>query len=90
MAYIDENKFRENLVLDPFGYTDIVKINIALERSTTDDAGVKHGKWAHIGGDEWCCTSCGEILTTEGSWDVPRKKYCYECGAQMDIKSKEI
>lgn len=51
---------------------------------TADVAEVKHGKWAHIGGDEWCCTNCGEVITTEGSWEAPTKKYCNECGAKMD------
>lgn len=45
---------------------------------------VKHGQWAHLGGDEWCCTECGNVITTEGSWEKPTKKYCNECGAKMD------
>ena len=40
--------------------------------------------WAHLGGDEWCCTACGFVITTEGSWDKPTKKYCEDCGAKMD------
>lgn len=43
-----------------------------------------HGRWAHIGGDEWCCSACGFVITTEGSWDKPTKKYCEDCGAKMD------
>lgn len=45
---------------------------------------VVHGRWAHLGGDEWCCSACGFVLTTEGSWDKPTKKYCEDCGAKMD------
>ena len=41
-------------------------------------------RWAHLGGDEWCCPVCGFVLTTEGSWDKPTKKYCEDCGAKMD------
>lgn len=26
-----------------------------------------HGRWAHLGGDEWCCSACGFVITTEGS-----------------------
>jgi hypothetical protein len=48
---------------------------------------VRHGEWKHLGGDEWCCTNCGEVVTTEGSWEKPTKKYCNECGAKMDGRS---
>ena len=27
---------------------------------------------------------CGFVITTEGSWDKPTKKYCEDCGAKMD------
>ena len=49
-----------------------------------DVAPVVHGRWAHIGGDEWCCPACGFVITTEGSWDKPTQKYCENCGAKMD------
>ena len=51
---------------------------------TADVAPVVHGRWAHLGGDEWCCSVCGFVITTEGSWDKPTKKYCEDCGAKMD------
>lgn len=51
---------------------------------TADVAPVVHGRWAHLGGDEWCCSACGFVITTEGSWDKPTKKYCEDCGAKMD------
>lgn len=43
-------------------------------------------KWVHLGGDEWCCSSCGNVIHTEGSWEKPGKKYCEECGAKMDLE----
>ena len=49
-----------------------------------DVAPVVHTRWAHLGGDEWCCPVCGFVITTEGSWDKPTKKYCEDCGAMMD------
>ena len=49
-----------------------------------DVAPVVHGWWTHLGGDEWCCSACGFVITTEGSWDKPTKKYCEDCGAKMD------
>lgn len=54
------------------------------EDPAADVAPVVHGRWAHLGGDEWCCSACGFVLTTEGSWDKPTKKYCEDCGAMMD------
>ena len=51
---------------------------------TADVAPVVHTRWAHLGGDEWCCPVCGFVITTEGSWDKPTKKYCEDCGAKMD------
>lgn len=49
-----------------------------------DVAPVVHGRWAHLGGGKWCCSACGFVITTEGSWDKPTKKYCEDCGAKMD------
>lgn len=51
---------------------------------TADVAPVVHGQWTHLGGDEWCCSACGFVITTEGSWDKPTKKCCEDCGAMMD------
>ena len=59
-------------------------IAIIENAPTVDAVEVVHAKWAHLGGDEWCCTACGEVIHTEGSWEKPDKKYCYECGAKMD------
>lgn len=61
-----------------------------LFRKKIDDAPVvdaepvRHGRWAHLGGDEWCCSHCSDVIHTEGSWEKPTKKYCSECGAKMD------
>jgi hypothetical protein len=55
-----------------------------------DVAPVVHGRWAHLGGDEWCCSACGFVITTEGSWDKPTKKHCEDCGARMDGDSDAL
>ena len=55
-----------------------------------DAAPVVHTRWAHLGGDEWCCPVCGFVITTEGSWDKPTKKYCEDCGAKMDGGNKNV
>lgn len=54
-----------------------------------DVSQVVYGRWEHLGGDEWCCSACGFVLTTEGSWDKPTKKYCEDCGAKMDGERKD-
>ncbi len=54
----------------------------------TDVAPVVHGRWVHLGGDEWCCSACNFVITTEGSWDKPTKKYCENCGAKMVAEVK--
>ena len=54
-----------------------------------DVAPVVTGRWEHLGGDEWCCSACGFVITTEGSWDKPTKKYCEDCGAKMDGERKD-
>jgi hypothetical protein len=44
------------------------------------------GEWRHLGGDEWCCTNCGYVVSTEGAWERPKeqgKDYCEHCGADM-------
>ena len=55
-----------------------------IRQPTIEDEPVKHGRWEHLGGDEWYCTNCGEVISTEGSWDKPTYKHCHECGAKMD------
>ena len=55
---------------------------------TVDVVPVVHGWWAHLGGDEWCCSACNFVITTEGSWDKPTKKYCENCGAKMVAEVK--
>ena len=57
--------------------------------SAADVAPVVRGRWEHLDGDEWCCSACGFVITTEGSWDKPTKKYCEDCGAMMDGERKD-
>lgn len=70
-------------ILNPSATMADVKRALADTRAA-DVAPVVHTRWAHIGGDEWCCPACGFVITTEGSWDKPTKKYCENCGAKMD------
>jgi hypothetical protein len=92
---IDANAFWESVSTDYWEHftqchttdqivlMEMVKENLA-EQPTVDAVEVVHGYWAHLGGDEWCCTACGEVIHTEGSWEKPSKKYCHECCAKMD------
>ena len=64
---------------------DAIKmISYAVYTPAADVAPVVYGRWVHLGGDEWCCSACGFVITTEGSWDKPTKKYCEDCGAKID------
>ena len=62
-------------------------IDLINNQPTVDAVPMVHGRWVHLGGDEWCCSVCGFVITTEGSWDKPTKKYCEDCGAKMEGES---
>ena len=66
------------------GSDGAMAMEIVASLPAADVAPVVHGRWEHLGGDEWCCSACGFVITTEGSWDKPTKKYCEDCGAKMD------
>ena len=72
-----ENSVAQNRMLS------IIQMDM-LKLPAADVAPVVHGRWMHLGGDEWCCSVCGFVITTEGSWDKPTRKYCEDCGAKMD------
>lgn len=71
------------------GSDGAMAMEIVASPPAADVAPVVYGQWAHLGGDEWCCSACGFVLTTEGSWDQPTKKYCEDCGAKMDSERKD-
>ena len=56
------------------------------KQPTVEVVPVVHAEWRHIGGDEWCCSECGNVISTEGSWEKPTGKFCEECGADMRKK----
>lgn len=56
---------------------------------TADVQEVRHGKWSHIGGEEWCCSCCGGIIFSEFSWEKPDGNYCADCGAKMDLEESD-
>ena len=62
-------------------------IDLINNQPTVDAVPMVHGRWVHLGGDEWYCSACGFVITTEGSWDKPTKKYCEDCGAKMEGES---
>lgn len=51
-----------------------------------DVAPVVHARWEYIGGDEWRCTHCGNVRSTEGRWEPVTDPFCAECGAKMDLE----
>ena len=81
--YIDREEYCEKHCRCSNEYCDKESCPI-WKAPAADVAPVVHTRWAHLGGDEWCCPVCGFVITTEGSWDKPTKKYCEDCGAKMD------
>lgn len=81
--YIDREEYCEKYCRCSNEYCDKESCPI-WKAPAADVAPVVHTRWAHLGGDEWCCPVCGFVITTEGSWDKPAKKYCEDCGAKMD------
>lgn len=81
--YIDREEYCEKHCRCSNEYCDKESCPI-WKAPAADVAPVVHGKWIHLGGDEWCCSACGFVITTEGSWDKPTKKYCDDCGTRMD------
>lgn len=74
--------------IDGFGSCDIMADGVCVQgpchaEELVEYAPVVHGRWTHLGGDEWCCPVRGFVITTEGSWDKLAKKYCEDCGAKM-------
>lgn len=65
-----------------------VDIEDLKDAPTIDAEPVRHGHWDHLGGDEWCCSNCDDVIFTEGSWEAPTSKYCSNCGAKMDEVSE--
>lgn len=78
--YIDREKAKSLLHIE-YAYAAEQLLD---EIPAADVAPAVHGRWEHLGGDKWCCSACGFVITTEGSWDKPAKKYCEDCGAKMD------
>lgn len=80
------------------GETDAARLAMRIEdyliRLSSTQPERKKGKWEHLGGDEWCCNQCGNVIYTEGHWEHPlsndRKMYhCNICGADMRGYSDE-
>ena len=90
MAKYIKREYAIDAVLDVYYNTPDIDLSggkfeaAILKIPVADVAPVVRTRWAHLGGDEWCCPVCGFVLTTEGSWDKPTKKYCENCGAKMD------
>lgn len=65
---------KENGTVDCITYALKLVYDEMDEIPIMDAEPVRHERWAHLGGDEWCCTGCGEVIHTEGSWERPTKK----------------
>ena len=70
-------------------YRKLVLGEVINKAPTIEAFPVVRGKWVHLGGDEWCCSECGHVIHTEGSWEKPEANFCEECGADMRKKVDE-
>ena len=82
--YIEREKVLSKAAPVEGCFSDMISAYDVLMLPAADVAPVVHSRWAHFGGDEWGCPVCGFVITTEGSWDKPTKKYCENCGTKMD------
>lgn len=90
MAEYIQRSYIRKMAMFEMAYTMETETDAAVVLRMIDDAPaadvapVVRGRWVHLGGDEWCCSACGFVITAEGSWDKPTQKYCEDCGAKMD------
>lgn len=67
LLHDDGTNDRANQIIDAF--------DEATEKET--------GKWVHLGGGEYSCSACGNVIHTEGSWEKPWECFCPACGAEI-------
>ena len=87
--YIEREALKNDIAksTEPFNTGSVFR---AINRQPAADvAPVVYGRWTHLGGDEWFCSACGFVISTEGSWDKPTKKYCEDCGTKMEQGANE-
>ena len=82
--YIEREKVLSKAAPVEGCFSNMISAYDVILLPAADVAPVVHSRWAHFGGDEWGCPVCGFVITTEGSWDKPTKKYCENCGTKMD------
>ena len=82
--YIEREKVLSKAAPVEGCFSEMISAYDVIMLPAADVAPVVHSRWAHFGGDEWGCPVCGFVITTEGSWDKPTKKYCENCGTKMD------
>ena len=85
MRLIDADKLiEEGWILERHGESNkLIGVKSIADVPTVEAKEVVHGEWRHLGGDEWCCTECGYVISTEGSWEKPKANFCEECGSDM-------
>lgn len=72
-----------NTLIERYGEPCHSFLDVIETMPAVDAEPVRHARWRHLGGDEWRCTMCGEVIHTEGT-EKPEDKYCRECGTRMD------
>lgn len=67
----------------------VIDCNDIARFPAVDAEPVRRVEWVHIGGDEWYCNRCFDVIHTEGFFQKPTKKYCPNCGARMKEETNE-
>ena len=62
--------------------------HLKTESLAKRDEDEKCAGWSYLGGDEWCCTNCGIVITTENRDTKPTMRYCFECGFKMNVDAE--
>ena len=88
VSFIDKTAVPELLLQGNYRAAGVMAgLSRALEETNkfqvVDAAETVHAEWEHIGGDEWRCTKCCLVITTEGSWEKPWYRHCPNCGARI-------
>lgn len=60
-------------------------MNAIDEMPSADVQPVKRGHWVRVIGDDYECSECKAALWSREVYPVEKYKFCWSCGARMDL-----